>query len=224
MNNYLNAEITQFQQKMNGYLMLFNYRMMNLCVKAEPAALMPATIVLEDGSYNIEDVATVEKPDDYTFKVTPKNQNNMQAVVEGILDIHPEFKMEEQHEKNEFNEEVYSVMYTMPEVDKNRRDLLNETTKTFHKECIARLDAEYAAQTASFVNLLASAPDKEADEAKDAVKDIYDEAKDQADDLLKAKMTEIEDAYQRYVEEEAQRKQKDNSGVYSMSMKWNQEE
>ena len=210
MNNYLSAEITVFQQKMGGYLTLFNYRMMNLCVKAEPAALMPATI---------------ERPDDYHFKITPKNQNNLQAVIEGIFEVHPEFKMEEKTEKNIVNEDERYVFYTMPDVDKDRRDLLNETSKAFHKECLARLDAEFAKQSGTFVELLTNVPVEEANEAHEAIKEIYDNSKDEADQLLKAKLSEIEDGYQRYLEQEAERaNQAANEFDYSKGMRLNYEE
>jgi len=223
MNNYVNAEITVFQQKMNGYLMLFNYRMMNLCVKAEPASLMPASIVLEDGAaYNIEDVANINKPDDYHFKVTPKNKNNMMPILEAVFAIHPEFEMEEKQEKNAFNEVEHFVIYSMPEVDKERRDLLNETTTSFHKECLARLDLEYASQSASFVSVLASVPAEEAEEAKDTISEIYDKAKENADEMLKAKLTEIEDGYQRYLQQKEDREaQAANEFDFSKGMRPN---
>ena len=201
MNNLLNAEIMVFQQKLNGHVMLFNYRMMNLCVKAEPAALMPATIHLADGSYNIEDTANIEKPDDYHFKITPKNPNNMPNVIEG-------------------NKVVHFLTYEMPYVDKDRRDLLNETTKGFHKECIARLDTEMAAQTATFVDMLVHAPAAEADEARRMIQQIYDDTKDSADDLLKAKLVEIEDGYQRYLKEQEKEKIKEAENFdYSKGMR-----
>lgn len=224
MNNYLSAEITVFQQKMGGYLTLFNYRMMNLCVKAEPAALIPATITL-DGTYNLEETATIERPDDYHFKITPKNQNNLQAVIEGIFEVHPEFKMEEKTEKNIVNEDERYVFYTMPDVDKDRRDLLNETSKAFHKECLARLDAEFAKQSGTFVELLTNVPVEEANEAHEAIKEIYDNSKDEADQLLKAKLSEIENGYQRYLEQEAERaNQAPNEFDYSKGMRLNYEE
>jgi len=220
MNNLLNAEIMVFQQKLNGHVMLFNYRMMNLCVKAEPAALMPATIHLADGSYNIEDTANIEKPDDYHFKITPKNPNNMPNVIEGIFEIHPEFKMEEGSEKNALDKVVHFLTYEMPYVDKDRRDLLNETTKGFHKECIARLDTEMAAQTATFVDMLVHAPAAEADEARRMIQQIYDDTKDSADDLLKAKLVEIEDGYQRYLKEQEKEKIKEAENFdYSKGMR-----
>jgi hypothetical protein len=108
----------------------------------------------------------------------------------------------------------------MPYVDKDRRDLLNETTKGFHKECIARLDTEMAVQTATFVDMLVHAPAAEADEARRMIQQIYDDTKDSADDLLKAKLVEIEDGYQRYLKEQEKEKIKEAENFdYSKGMR-----
>ena len=36
MNVYVKQEVQNFQEKMNGYVVMFNYRIMNHCVKADP--------------------------------------------------------------------------------------------------------------------------------------------------------------------------------------------
>ena len=84
MTNYIAVELTEFEKKMSGYIMLFNYRMTNLCVKAEPTALLPVTVALDSSEYNFEDVAVTMRPDEFTFDVYPKNQNNLQAIVRGV--------------------------------------------------------------------------------------------------------------------------------------------
>ena len=137
MNNYISFETIDLAKKLKGYNMLFNYRMSNLCVKAEPTALMPVTVFVAGTEYNLEDVANILRPDDFSFDVYPKNQNNLQDIITGILDAHPEFKMELKTDKAEMEggADTQHVFYTMPPVDKDRRKLLNETTKTFHKTC-----------------------------------------------------------------------------------------
>lgn len=204
MNNYISIEITEFDKKMGGYLMLFNYRLCNYCVKAEPTAMLPVTVQLGGKEYNFEDVAQATKPDDYTFDVLPKNQNNLNAIIDGVFDMHPEFKMEIKTVKNENGEEVRHIIYTMPEVDKDRRDLLNETSKTFHKECIANFDTCYAKQQATLAEMFIQLkmPANEVDEAKAGFKNVYNEAKEQADKMLTAKLAEIEEGYQRYLSNE----------------------
>lgn len=200
MNNYIALEVTQFEKKLNAYIMMFNYRMANYCVKAETSAMVPVTVELANTGYNLEDVADIFKPNDFTFVVFPKNQNNLQQVIDGIFDMHPEFKMEIVTEKDSNDQDVRHLEYTMPEVDKNRRDLLNETTKTFHKECQANLDATYAKEQERLAEPLVKMSPAEADEAKNGFKKVYDDAKAECDQLLQFKLNEIEEGYQRYLE------------------------
>ena len=203
MNNYITFELTDFAKKLKGYNMLFNYRMTNLCVKAEPTALMPVTVVLTDAEYNLEEVANVLKPDDFSFDVYPKNANNLQEIIAGIFDVHPEFKMELKTDKaeHEGGEDKQHVLYTMPPVDKNRRKLLNEAAKTFHKECVINLDVAYAELQARLVEPYLTMAPLEIDEARKAFKKAYDIAKGQCDKMLEQKQNEIEEGYQRYLTE-----------------------
>ena len=199
MNNYIAFEITEFQKKLNGYNMLFNYRMTNLCVKVEP--LMPVTVILANAEYNLEEVADIIRVDDYSIDVYPKNQNNLQQVIEGIFDVHPEFKMELKTDKaeTEEGEDKHHALYTMPEVNKDRRDLLNDLTKTFHKECQVNLDATYAELQVRLLEPYTKMSPAEVDEARQGFENVFNKAKETCDKLLQLKLNEIEEGYQRYL-------------------------
>ena len=203
MNNYISFETIDFAKKLKGYNMLFNYRMSNLCVKAEPTALMPVTVFVAGTEYNLEEVANILKPDDFSFDVYPKNQNNLQDIISGIFDVHPEFKMELKTDKaeNEGGADTQHVFYTMPPVDKDRRKLLNETTKTFHKECKANLDITYAELQARLVEPYTQMSPQDVDEARKGFKKVYDKAREECDKMLQLKLNEIEEGYQRYLTE-----------------------
>lgn len=218
MNNYLGIELFEFEKKMNGYIMLFNYRISNLCVKAEPTAMLPVTVTLGAMEYNLEEVADAVKPDDYTFYVYPKNQNSLQDIVDGVFDMHPEFKMELATEKRSEDVEVRYIIYTMPFVNKDRRDLLNEATKTFHKECMANLEACNAKQLDMMAELALKLPPEDINEGKDRMKAIYDDAKEQADKLQEAKLAEIEEGYQRYLSEDDDRYNAPDTGDDNMEV------
>ena len=207
MNNYIAFEISEFQKKLNGYNMLFNYRMSNLCVKVEPTALMPVTVILANAEYNLEEVADIIKVDDFSIDVYPKNQNNLQQVIDGIFDVHPEFKMELKTDKaeTEGGEDKHHAFYTMPEVNKDRRDLLNDLTKTFHKECQVNLDATYAELQVRLVEPYTKMSPAEIDEARQGFENIFNKAKEMCDKLLQLKLNEIEEGYQRYFEGENDR-------------------
>ena len=207
MNNYIAFEISEFQKKLNGYNMLFNYRMSNLCVKVEPTALMPVTVILANAEYNLEEVADIIKVDDFSIDVYPKNQNNLQQVIDGIFDVHPEFKMELKTDKaeTEGGEDKHHAFYTMPEVNKDRRDLLNDLTKTFHKECQINLDATYAELQVRLMEPYTKMSPAEIDEARQGFENIFNKAKEMCDKLLQLKLNEIEEGYQRYFEGENDR-------------------
>ena len=207
MNNYIAFEISEFQKKLNGYNMLFNYRMSNLCVKVEPTALMPVTVILANAEYNLEEVADIIKVDDFSIDVYPKNQNNLQQVIDGIFDVHPEFKMELKTDKaeTEEGEDKHHAFYTMPEVNKERRDLLNDLTKTFHKECQLNLDATYAELQVRLMEPYTKMSPAEIDEARQGFENIFNKAKEMCDKLLQLKLNEIEEGYQRYFEGENDR-------------------
>ena len=179
--------------------MLFNYRMMNLCVKAEPAALVPVIVTIGGKQCDLEEVAEIRRPDDYHFEIRAKNERPLQNIIEGIMDVHPEFIMEKKTEKDLEDKEVLYLSYKMPPVNKDRHDLLSDTTKVFYDECVANIEAAHTKQEALFVEALLHAPVDEANEAKDGVKTLYDNGKDEAEKLYNAKIEEIENAYQDYL-------------------------
>lgn len=199
MDNYIIAEINEFSQKENGYLALFCVRLGNFCVKADPQAMLSATIHLESAEYNFEDVADATRPNDYTFDVTPKNENNLSAIIQGVVEVHPEFKVSVKIKEYDEGFEERHIIYTMPEVNKERRDLLNEVCKTFHKECVAKLDWAYGKRLADTAQLLARLSVQEADNVKKVFEKTYHDAKENAEKLLNAKLQEIEEGYQRYL-------------------------
>ena len=221
MNNYIAIELTEFNKKMNGYMMLLNYRLCNHCVKAEPSAMLPVSVMLGGRDYNFEEVAEMMRPDDYTFDVYPKNQNNLQAIIKGVFDIHPEFKMEIKSDKSENGELLNHIVYTMPEVNEERRDQLSETSKAFHRECMVHFDTCYTKEQATLAEMITEMKMSinEADEARTGFKNIYNQSKEQADNILQAKLMEIEEGYQRYLSHQEQADSLNDGLDYSKSMR-----
>lgn len=195
MNSYISIQLQDFAKKVRGYNTLFNYRLMNLCVKAEPAALIPVIVNVGGKDYDLEKVSDIRKPDDNFFEIRSKNENNLQKIIEGIFNVHPEFILEMKTEKDLEDQDVAYAKYSMPPVDKDRRDLLCNLTKAFYDECIAHIEAAHAKQEATFVEMLLKAPAKDADEARGELKEIYDSGKEEAGTMRDAKLKEIEEAY-----------------------------
>ena len=207
MNNYVITEIDDAQKKMSAYVTLLSYRYMNLCVKAELGALMPVNVYIGDDSYNIEDVANIYSPDDFQFAVYPKNENNQQAIIQGVYEAHPEFKMEMKHDGGSY------ILYTMPVVDENRHDLLQNAIKGLYEECCGRIDAIHAESKARMLeNLTKVGVSKaETDEALQALDDLRQKSMDMADQQLDQKQNEIDEALVRYQAEQAHQKEEDEA-------------
>ena len=207
MNNYGITEIDDAQKKMSAYVTLLSYRYMNLCVKAELGALMPVNVYIGDDSYNIEDVANIYSPDDFQFAVYPKNENNQQAIIQGVYEAHPEFKMEMKHDGGSY------ILYTMPVVDENRHDLLQNAIKGLYEECCGRIDAIHAEFKARMLENLTKVgvSETETDEALQALDDLRQKSMDMADQQLDQKQNEIDEALVRYQTEQTQQKEEDEA-------------
>lgn len=205
--------------------MMFNYRMMNLCVKAEPGALVPVIVTVGGKDYNLEEVAQIRRPDDYVFEIRANNGDYLQNIIDGIMDVHPEFVFEMKTEKDIEEKDVNYAQYTMPEVDKERYDLLSETTKAFYNECLVSIDAVYAQKEAKLAEVAVHAPAEDVQQIKDELDEYYNNAKDEAQKMRDMKLQEIEEAYLHYQENEQDREiGKINSFDYSQGMRLDQDE
>jgi F0F1-type ATP synthase membrane subunit b/b' len=96
--------------------------------------------------------------------------------------------------------------------------VLNDTSKAFHQECLSKLDACYAKELADTAEAFTKMSVPEVDEAKTGFKNIYDEAKEQSEKLLNAKLTEIEEGYQRYLSQQGESSQGDGNQDFSKSI------
>ena len=225
MKSYYYAQLKDFTEKARGYNMMFNYRMMNLCVKAEPGALVPVIVTVGGKDYNLEEVAQIRRPDDYVFEIRANNGDYLQNIIDGIMDVHPEFVFEMKTEKDIEEKDVNYAQYTMPEVDKDRYDLLSETTKAFYNECLVSIDAVYAQKEAKLAEVAVHAPAEDVQQIKDELDEYYNNAKDEAQKMRDMKLQEIEEAYLHYQEKEQDREiGKINSFDYSQGMRLDQDE
>lgn len=210
---------------MSGYIGLLSFRYMNLCVKAEIVSLLPVTVFIDGQETNIEEVANVNMPNEYQLGVYPKEPDQLPDIIAAIYEAHPEFKMEKKSTGDTEDESSQFVLYTMPEVDKDRHDLLMDAVKSLYDECRVRLKTIYGEYQARFAELLVKVSPKEAEDAKKALDDLNDKCHDMVIDLLNKKQDEIEEAYQRYLEEKERQKLGEiNNFDYSQGMRLEQDE
>ena len=200
MNIYITAAVKELKEKLNAYLSLLSYRYANLCVKAELGALLPVTVMAER-DYNLEDVAKVATPDDFRFEIYPNVPDHLQAIIAAILEVHPEFKMELVRE--DYGNHNQHIVYTMPEVDKDRRKLLNDTAKVFYEECKAEIDAACAVYMTELPELEGRLSVEDFTEVTRVLKRTREETLQTCDELYQKKLGEIDEAHQHYLTDHA---------------------
>ena len=184
----------------------FSYRLMNLCVKAEPVSLLSVEAMIEGESQKLEKCAQIGKEDDYSFQIFPNYDGDIPALAKAIFMDHPEFKQElktmqvdiSEDESKPDMQDVYYIQVTMPEVDDNRYDVLKNGVKAFYEENKAQMEAVSAKYDAKFATLL----DGESPEDVKKVKEARDKQTktwyEQRDKIYNDKLQEIEDAHEKW--------------------------
>ena len=209
MRKSIELLLGEMDAKLNGYAGMLNYRYMNLCVKAEPMALLSFVITdVEGNEYNIEQVADCMQPDKFSFEIVPREMEMLPFIQKGITEAHPEFKQEviKPKEEDHFfqsNTEEYDnerhIVCKMPEVDNNRYDTLKEAVKTLYDQCMVEIDKVKAKYTQMLADKTGDLPKEEADEAKKQMKKLSE----QYDDICKTyrdnKEKEIEESHESWL-------------------------
>ena len=198
-NKTINELFDETKQKMNGHAMLFYFHLSNLCIKADPMALLSATIKIEDKDLNLEDVASVSIPNDNQFAVRAKDTEYIMPITKGIKLEHPEFKLEEKTEKDEITGEDYVVIYyTMPEMNEERHNVCLEYIKANFDATSAKLEAIFSQGSAKVALKMTGASEENIKLAKDTLQEIYDWHTDTLKKLKEDKEKEVEEAYQAF--------------------------
>lgn len=205
----------ELESKLSGYVGLLQFRYSNLCVEADPVSLMPVTVEYDGDSFDIEKVADVAIPRDDQLQVYPKDPLLLLTIGKAIAEYHPEFKQEivedkdedesstSNEDKNENKDENKSLLLTMPEVNKDRRDVLMDGVKVLYEQLKPTLDTNIQVYTQRVVTELAGASVSEIDEAKESIEEIKKQHFELAKTYREKKEKQIEDAYQRYLEKKS---------------------
>jgi len=222
MNQFAIKEIKEMEKKLAGYQYLLTFRYANLCIKADPMALLPVSVLVGTALMDLEQVAEVNNLGEYHFAVVPNNPDVLHDVERAILKAHPEFKVSTEQMDDDDPQSTF-LLLEMPEVDKDRRDLLTDATKSLYEECKARMEAVVFDEKKGFAELLVKEPES-LKEISDAVKKKYEEYLDNIDGLKDKKLTEIEDAYEKYLESHPENGQGDDIDVSKSMRLFNKEE
>jgi ribosome recycling factor len=199
--------IHEMESRLGGYVTLLVYRYANLCVKAQPMALLSAQIVDDEmGEMKIEQVAGVMMPDEYHLKLIPFDPRFNFPLCKAIKKEHPEFKQDLQKlEDGEENERI--LILTMPEVNKDRRDVLIDSVDMLYDGCKAKMEKTCADYRLKLEKKIITLPtDEERNEAKDALESSIKTHLGIIDTVKSDKVKEIEEAYQRYLNKQTAKK------------------
>ena len=184
----------------------FAYRLMNLCVKAEPVSLLSVEAMIEGESQKLEQCSQIGKEDDYSFQVYPNYDGDIPALAQAIFKEHPEFKQEfktmqvdiSTDENNPDMQDVHYINVTMPEVDDNRYDVLKNGVNAFYEENKAQMEAVSAKYDAKLASLIEGESDQDIKKLKEAREKQTNSWNQQRDNIYEAKIKEIEEGHDRW--------------------------
>lgn len=198
--------IHEMEGKLGGYVTLLVYRYANLCVKAQPLALM-STIVEdeEEGNMKIEQVAGLMLPDEFHLKLIPYDPRFNYPLCKAIKKEHPEFKQELVKPDNATDEDERHLILAMPVVNDDRHDELTDAVNVLYDGCKAQVDKTVASYKVKLEPKIAPLTSDEHDEAQNAFDTSVKTHTDMIDKVKADKLQEIEEAYQHYLAEQAEK-------------------
>jgi len=203
-------------ESLSNYSAVFGYRLKNFCVKAEEVSLLPIKVLIEGELQLLEDCTTIGKPDEYSFMIFPRYDEDMTILGQSIMVAHPEFKQEIKSmtvdsvdEKGDPKEvDVRYLLLTMPEVDDDRYDLLTDGVKVCYDECKAQMEAAAAHADARFAELVVLESEEDKNKLEKGVEALKKQWNDHRDNIYNEKLQEIEDAHNKWLAEREARELK----------------
>ena len=212
MRRNIIREFDKLAEDLSNFTAMFNYRLKDLCVKAEEVALLPVKVLIEGELQSLEKCTTIAKQDDYNFMIFPHYDEDMQALQQGIMAVHPEFKQKIESMKIDVTtkggesqeQDARYVLVTMPEVDDDRYDLLTDAVKAMYEQCKGQMEAANTKADVKLAELTAGEDKETVDLIKAKRDELNEEWNAKRDDIYNAKLQEIEDAYNKWLSQVGQ--------------------
>ena len=216
MNRAAIREFDKMSDSLSTLNAQFAYRLMNLCVKSEPVALLPILVNIEGELQKLEECAQISKDDDYTFKVFANYSSDIPALAQGIFKTHPEFKQEVFDEEvdyiNEDGEErtdkVPYILLTMPEVNDERYDVLKDGVKVVYDDTKVKMENVIANADAKMAELMTGESEADIEKLKKARDKQVKTWTEQRDKVYNKKLQEIEEAHSKWQLEQSEQRLK----------------
>ena len=192
----------------------FAYRLMNLCVKAEPVSLLSIEAMIEGESQHLEKCAKIGLEDEYTFHIFPNYSGDIPVVAQAIFKEHPEFKQEMKtmkvnasvDENKPDEQDVPYIQLTMPEVDDERYDVLKNGVNAIYEANKAQMEAVTAKADAKFAELIVDESKKDIEQLKEARDKQTKTWYEQRDSIYNNKLKEIEEGHNKWLVKQARQK------------------
>lgn len=198
----------EYENVLSGYAMLLAFRLTNLCVKADATILLPAIVHVNGEEKKIEDVADVGMRAEDVLDIYPFHEDLIKPIGVAVAEIHPELKQKlEKIHMEEQQKDFKYLSLTIPEVNKNRHDILLEGVDTFADLAKGQTDAAKARYTVRLEKELYGRSEDETDEAHNRFKETLDDHNKRIKSIIEDKQNEIEDAYKCYQEKQAEKEQ-----------------
>ena len=190
------------------------YRLMNLCVKAEPVSLLSIEAMIEGESQHLEKCAKIGLEDEYTFQIFPNYSGDIPVVAQAIFKEHPEFKQEMKtmkvnasvDENKPDEQDVPYIQLTMPEVDDERYDVLKNGVNAIYEANKAQMEAVTAKADAKFAELIVDESKKDIEQLKEARDKQTKTWYEQRDSIYNNKLKEIEEGHNKWLVKQARQK------------------
>ena len=203
------------------------YRYANLCIEANPAALLSVEVEVEGEKKKIEEVAQVAVHETYHFIVSPIYEEDLFPVGKAVMMEHPEFKQEimsfDGYEETDPAGKF--LFFTMPEVDDDRHDVLVKAMDAFYDECKTKMGKAEEDCVAKLAELQADSSPMDIAKVAEEVREIVKSFSDLRDANHDTKTQEVEKAHEEYKakqkEREAEEQEKQQAVGNPLQMKLN---
>lgn len=213
MRRIIIKEFDKLAEDLSNFVAMFNFRMKDLCVKAEEVALLSVKVQVEGEMQNLEKCTTIGKKDDYNFMIFPNYDEDMPALQQGLFRAHSEFKQKIESmtvdvlgkDNKTTEKEARYVLVTMPKVDDDRYDLLKNAVKAMHEECKTQMQNANTRADVKLAELTIGEEKANIDLIKAKRDELNAQWNGKREELYNEKLQEIEDAHNKWLTEKAER-------------------
>jgi len=210
MKTKIEFVIDEYDGLMAGQVNYLLFRLLNISIKADGTALLAVRVTTKGVEQDIEDVAKVEKTNDFQYCIVPNKDEYLEPIVKGVITVHPEMKVNIMGMDNKGltplvydeipNDKLRVITLDVPEVNKDRYDVINQAIDTFYDKCKVDMEEfkqQYAIKLAIVIEEMHM--DKDAAEgAKETFDDITKDYSEKRNRIRDKKKEEAEEAYQHY--------------------------